>query len=354
MDIYSQPGARCAHPSGRKVGIKSLNMNSSSISSNFQKLYDAEVAKTTKKDDPLIQATDKKPKEKMISSVGLDSKVSTNFFQSFLNQVNTYKQEQLRLHLGGDNVSWKNEGLKNEVVENKNIFDRITKDGKDGLANFGNFFKDFLWGSDRKFVDDAGQVKTMKKTGLLGNLALSFKDLASGLSFGKYFSDDKSVPQGIIGRTVFSVKKLFQGAIFNDIVYGMPSSAINLLDDAALGVWNLMEVVPDATLGNIPGGHKLVTTIFDNGQVAIDYITDCLPTGEAWMRVHGFQVNGSAVAPPLLFNLTLPERYAEDSRWSTVQNTPFRKTIETIGSLLADFGLTAMGYNLLHTSQRRN
>ena len=349
MDIYSEPGARCAHP-----GVRSFTMNSSSIPSNFQEIYDAEIAKTFKKDKPLIQANNQIAKGKMIPPMELDSKVPANFFQSFVNQVNTYKQEQLRLHPGGDYVNWNGEDLKSDAVENKNIFERIKKDCMDGLVNLGNFFKDFLWGSDRKFVGDAGQVKTSHTIGLLGKLVLSFKDLVSGFSFGKYFSDDKPAPQGVIDRAVFSVKKLFQGVILNDIVYGIPSSTINMLDDAALGVWNLMEVVPEATLGNIPDGHTLVTTIFDSGQVAIDYITDCLPTGEAWMRVHGFQVNGGEVAPPVLFNLTLPERYADDSRWSTIQNTPFRKTIETIGSLLADFGLAAVGYNPLYTSQRRD
>lgn len=91
-------------------------------------------------------------------------------------------------------------------------------------------------------------------------------------------------------------------------------------------------IVPDATIGNIPRGRGLVTTMFDNGQVMIDYITDCLPTGDAWMRVHAGQLNNSNITPPVLFNLNLPERYSQDSRWSTVRNTPLRKSIETIGS----------------------
>jgi len=96
-------------------------------------------------------------------------------------------------------------------------------------------------------------------------------------------------------------------------------------------------VVPDATIGNFHEGAKLTTTIFDNGQVVIDYLTDIVPTGEAWIRVHSpnFDDLDDAKAP-IVYNIQLPERFNEDTRWKYVRNTPFRKSIETIGALLAD------------------
>ncbi|MBW1862706.1 MAG: hypothetical protein JRJ02_10085 [Deltaproteobacteria bacterium] len=33
--------------------------------------------------------------------------------------------------------------------------------------------------------------------------------------------------------------------------------------------------------------------------------------------------------------MNMPEHFKEDIRWRYVRNTPFRKTIETIGSLLS-------------------
>lgn len=59
-----------------------------------------------------------------------------------------------------------------------------------------------------------------------------------------------------------------------------------MAEDRMLTGWNLVEVIPDATIGNLGAGEKLTTTFFDNGQVTIDYLTDILPAGEAWLRVH--------------------------------------------------------------------
>jgi hypothetical protein len=138
------------------------------------------------------------------------------------------------------------------------------------------------------------------------------------------------------------------------VVYGIPSSLVHLVDDQALALWNLLEVVPDAAMGGLPQGKKLVTSLFDNGQVAIDYITDCIPTGEAWMRVHAFNLERGDVQPPVLYNLKLPTRYSQDSRWSTVRNTPLRKSLETVGSLLADIGSAVGAHYALHSSRRRD
>ena len=111
------------------------------------------------------------------------------------------------------------------------------------------------------------------------------------------------------------------------------------------------KLLADKLCGTIPAARRMSTTVFDNGQVMIDYITDCLPTSEAWMKVHAYQFNNGRFASPVLFNFTLPERYSDDSRWSTVRNTPLRKTIETIGSLLADIGVTTATYHAIRTSK---
>jgi len=61
---------------------------------------------------------------------------------------------------------------------------------------------------------------------------------------------------------------------------------------------------------------------------------------------------------PILYNLQMPENAKGDARWQYVRNTPFRKTIETIGTLLADiatfglFGQTGVSTNQSSEKQR--
>ncbi len=83
--------------------------------------------------------------------------------------------------------------------------------------------------------------------------------------------------------------------------------------------------------------RRMVDTIFDNGQMAIDYITDVLPGSEAWMRVHAYDFLEGEF--PVIYNLKRPEHLMDDPRWQEIQNTPFRKAIETVGSLLTDAAL---------------
>jgi hypothetical protein len=48
----------------------------------------------------------------------------------------------------------------------------------------------------------------------------------------------------------------------------------------------------------------------------------------------------------------MPEQYSEDARWRYVRNTPFRKSIETVGALLADVAALALiGQTGLSTKQ---
>jgi hypothetical protein len=272
---------------------------------------------------------------------------------SWQEQLRVYKEDQLLAHPGGDWVDLEAPNPLESPPPQEGFFQRIGKDLKDAAANLVNFFKDLFGGSTYRYIDENQEVKTAQRRGIGGTILEFFKDLASGLSFGFFRPDGEPEPKNILERLSFAWQKVVGEALVDDLVLGLPSSAIHVLDDAALAAWNLLEVVPDATIGNLPGGRELVTTVFDNGQVLIDYITDCLPSGEAWMRVHAFEVNGGELVPPILYNLKLPERYGRDSRWSTVRNTPFRKTIETVGSLLADVALAKFTTHGPKTSKRR-
>ncbi len=116
---------------------------------------------------------------------------------------------------------------------------------------------------------------------------------------------------------------------------------------------NLLEVIPDATVGNFEWGQKLTTTLFDNGQVVVHYPTDILPGGNAWLRVHAAGPRGD-IEPPVFFNLMTDAQGISDSRWAAVRNTPFRKTIETLGSLLSNAAVVALStHSYIASSDQR-
>jgi hypothetical protein len=52
--------------------------------------------------------------------------------------------------------------------------------------------------------------------------------------------------------------------------------------------------------------------------------------------VHAANFDGDSRRLPVLYNLKMPERNQTDIRWKTIRNTPLRKTIETIGAIVAD------------------
>ena len=79
---------------------------------------------------------------------------------------------------------------------------------------------------------------------------------------------------------------------------------------------------------------RVATAVFDNVQVALDYVTDILPAGDAWIRVHSPDLK--EYEAPILNNIRRPEVSDGDSRWRYVRNTSFRKAIETVGSLAMD------------------
>ncbi|MGQ9655878.1 MAG: hypothetical protein ACUVXD_17605 [Thermodesulfobacteriota bacterium] len=274
-------------------------------------------------------------------------------FRSLQAQMAAYKEDQLLAHPGGDGIDVDAAEPRVGIESGEGFLQRVGKDLRDALANVVNLFQDLLTGSRYRYVNEDGRVETAQRKGLLGSIGEFFKDLASGLSLGHFRPDGEPEPIGIVKRVGFAFNKIFGEAIMDDLVFGVPSATLNLVDDAALAAWNLLEVVPDATVGTLPGGQEVVTTVFDNGQVFIDYLTDCLPAGDAWMRVHAYAWDEGGIAPPILYNIQLPERFSVDSRWHTVRNTPFRKAIETLGSLLADVWLARFTTQGLKTSKRR-
>ncbi len=260
-----------------------------------------------------------------------------------------YKDDQLLRNPGGGYYS--DQG---KVVENtgkKSIPWLIGRDISGVAGNIGNFFANVFMGSKIRYRDEKNQIRKTQQTGLLGTVGNFFRDLAGALSFGAYHPGSQQQPHGFKNRLLYSVSKL-QDAFVGDMINGVPASVNHMAQNAILAGWRLVEVLPDAALGSFEPGRKLTTTVFDNGQVAVEYLTDIVPSGDAWLRVHG--ADWKKLKLPVIYNLKMPEHFDGDTRWSHVRNTPFRKTIETIGSLVAD-GLT-IGFlgQTGGTSARRN
>jgi len=247
-----------------------------------------------------------------------------------------YKDDQLLSNPGGDGYYLKEGKVISDPKDQEAFWGRIGKDLSDSLDNLKKSLKDLLFGSEILYRGENNQIRAATQRGLIGSVVDLFKDLGSALSFGAWRPDGEAEPEGFVKRIGFFFSKMKE-SIFGDLVQGVGGSAIRVGEGIVLAGWNLAEVVPDATIGNFEDGRKLTTTIFDNGQVAIDYLTDILPTGEAWLRVHSANFdNLNDSKAPIVYNIGMPEHYMKDVRWKYVRNTPFRKTIETIGSLLAD------------------
>lgn len=261
-----------------------------------------------------------------------------------------YKDEQLLSNPGGDHYHL---GPKPRVQAPKphaSFRDRIGKDCADALANMGNGFKNLFMGATRHYRDSAGQIKPVKTGGVFRAIGSFFKNVGHALSLGQWHPDQDPAPRGIVERSKFVFSRLKQ-AVFGDLMQGVGGSTIQVGENLLLAGWNLVEIVPDATLGSFEAGRKLTTTVFDNGQVLVDYLTDILPTGEAWLRVHATDLKGFKA--PIIYNINLNERFDGDERWRYVRNTPFRKTIETLGSLLADIVTVKLFSNTQLTSEGR-
>jgi len=260
-----------------------------------------------------------------------------------------YKDDQLLRDPGGDHYYLEKNRVLEDPKDGESLETRLEKDLSDSFGNVKNFFGNLLMESTFRYRDENNECKEATQQGLVGTCIDFFKNLLSALSFGVWHPGDEKEPQGAMERLSFVGSKLYE-AFLTDLVEGIPQSANHMAKNLVLAGINLVQVLPDATIGNFEEGRKLTTTIFDNGQVAVEYLTDVIPSGDAWFRVHASCLLEGDF--PILYNLQMPENLNGDSRWQYVRNTPFRKTIETVGTLLADIACTYMiGQSGVSTNQ---
>jgi hypothetical protein len=251
-----------------------------------------------------------------------------------------YKDDQLLRNPGGDNYYLDENMVVDDPKERESFFGRVGKDLADVAGNIKNFFGNLFMGSKVHYREEDNQIKEGTQRGLIGTCVDFVKDLGSALTFGLWHPDDEKGPHGFMERISYVGSKLKQ-AVLGDLVEGIPQSVNHMGKNIVLAGLNLVQVLPDSTIGNLEGGRKLTTSIFDNGQVMVEYLIDIIPTGDAWFRVHAS--NLTELEAPLLYNLKMPEYVKGDSRWQYVRNTPFRKTIETVGTLLTDIASIGIG-----------
>lgn len=256
-------------------------------------------------------------------------------------QFKKYKEDQLLSKPGGDYFYLdKDTSIIDYQADQSEFIPRVGKDLKDAADNAVNILKDVGMGATMKYVDKDGTIKEAKKVGFVGTLVNFFKDAASGVTLGKYAPNGEKPPDTALGATKHFFKKVFVDALLKDMVVGIPRSAVHIGEDTAFAAINLAESVPDATIGNFKAGQKITTEVFDDTQVLVDFVTDVIPTGEASSRTRAFSFKKGIKGLPLVHNLTEPEKNAEskdnkkDENWKYVRNTPFRKTIESVASLI--------------------
>ncbi|MFQ5688118.1 MAG: hypothetical protein ACE5GV_15830, partial [Candidatus Scalindua sp.] len=240
---------------------------------------------------------------------------------SLAEQYKIYKEDQLMSNPGGDSFFLnKASGVIDNGYDHSRISKRVGKDLADAGNNLLNAVKDLGIGAKFKYVDKNGNVNEGRKVGFAGTVVNFVKDVASGLSFGIYSPEGEAKPQGA-GRIKHLLKKIFKDALVGDIVNGVPRSAINIGEDVMFAGLNAVEAVPDATIGNFKAGRKATTAIFDNTQVALDFLTDVLPGGEASGRARSFKLAKGLKGLPIINNLTTPEKKEDEKEWKYVRNT---------------------------------
>ncbi|MGR3178357.1 MAG: hypothetical protein ACUZ8E_09915, partial [Candidatus Anammoxibacter sp.] len=235
-------------------------------------------------------------------------------------QIAKYKEDQLLSNPGGDNVFLERHEMVIDNTFDHSIFsNRVGKDLSDAYGNLKNLVKDLGSGSEVKYMDKSGSIKTRKNVGLLKTVGNFFGNVASGLSFGAYTPSNEETPVGITGKITHFFKKIFVQAIGKDLLVGVPQSVINIGEDALFAGLNLLEAIPDATVGHTKLGRKITTQVFDNVQVALDFVTDVMPGGEASTRMRSSLVKK-------IFN----NQKTVNETPQYVRSSPFRKAIETI------------------------
>lgn len=269
---------------------------------------------------------------------------------SKMNGWEKYKDDQLLSNPGGDHYDMEKKRVALEFHDQSSFWGRVGKDISDATENAKNFFKNLLFGAKIHYRNEKNQIQEASLRGLVGSVADLFKDMGSAFSFGMWRPDGDKEPDGFAGRCSFFFSKMKE-AIFGDLIQGVSGSILHMGEDLIFAGWNLIESIPDATIGNFEKGRRWTTAFFDTGQVALDYLTDILPSGDAWLRVHSTDLKN--LKPPVLRNLEMPEHYSEDTRWKYVRNTRFRKALETTGSLLTDlFTLKILGQLRLFSEKR--
>ncbi len=244
--------------------------------------------------------------------------------ESLAQQIKEYKEDQLLSNPGGDNffLNRKTNVIDNNFDQTK-FSNRVGKDLYDSVSNLKNMVKDMGFGSELKYFDSNGNIKTKKKTGFLGTITNLAKDVASGITLGAYTPANEEAPVGAMGKVKHLFKKVFVDAIGKDMFVGVPQSVINVGEDALFAGLNLVEAIPDATIGNTKGGRELTTRVFDNVQVAMDFATDIMPGGEASTRM-------KLLVAEKIKDLKNGENEPQGVRKQYVRNSKFRKAIETL------------------------
>jgi len=254
---------------------------------------------------------------------------------SVLQQYRLYKEDQLLSNPGGDNFFLnRTSGVIDNDYDHSKFSKRVGKDLADAGSNLLNMMKDMGIGAKIRYIDNHGEINEERKVGFVATLGNFFKNLVSGLTLGAYTPEGEVKPSGGAGRTKHLFKKIFRDAVVGDIVVGVSRSIIYVGEDMILAGLNSIEVIPDATIGNFEAGRKATTSIFDNTQVVMDFMTDVLPGGEASGRARSFRLAKGLKGLPIINNITTDENGAVELNWKYVRNTKFRKMIETVTSLI--------------------
>lgn len=246
-----------------------------------------------------------------------------------------YKDDQLLKNPGGDYYDPSTDLKLTDSTSQRTFRGRIGKDLSDAWGNVKNFFENLVTGARCSYQDPNGNIAEVRQRGLIQTVADFFKDLGSALSLGTWRPDGEPVPEDLGSRVQFSFSKARE-AILGDLLQGVGNSTVHLGENLALTGWNLLEIAPDATIGTVEAGRLVTTKAFDNGQVVLEYLTDIVPAGDAWLRVHAAKSDSDGFAVPVLCNLKMPEICQGDARWHTIRNTGLRKAIETVGTLVGD------------------
>lgn len=258
-------------------------------------------------------------------------------------QMAKYKEDQLIAEPGGDYYYREEDSVVlRKEYDQRGFVPRVGKDLSDARENIIRLIDDIGKGSTKNYIAPDGSVNTYHRLGLHGSLGNFIKNVSSGLTFGAYVPEGEEKPHGGVNRVKHFFSKIFKEGVLQDLGISTTGAVVSGLRHSVLAALNALEAVPDATIGNLESGRKLTTKVFDNGQVVVSYLTDVLPGGEAWFRVHSPGETEEGKMLPVYYNLNTSEQNIDDPRWATVRNTPFRKTIESVGALISDAAMLGL------------